>query len=213
MGVAVSTEPRTRFDIKLENASTLAEVLELLGMTPEEQLFQELGIEPRDLSSCLAGEMPKAYSLHLFGIDLWPVPEEIPGYIYPDSNYWLGLIKQGLERYLELALLGFELKDGVFTVEQIQAKAQRYHSGGEYPDLPFNITEELPKNWPGVLLRAGKRFAKDIGCSLMRVIPAENHPNYHNPKYVPEEEILFAFKTFPDNIERHYKQEWIQKRR
>ena len=23
----------------------------------------------------------------------------------------------------------------------------------------------------------------------MRVIPAENHPNYHNPKYVPEEEI------------------------
>jgi hypothetical protein len=187
MDAVVNAEPGIIFG--LENRTTLAEVLEELSMDPEEQLFQELGVEPRDLSSYLAGEMPGAFSLHLFGLGMWPTPEEVPGFIFPDSSYWLGLIKEGFERYLELAMLGFELKDGLFTVEQLQAKKQRYHAHSDFRELPFSIRDELPKNWPGVLLRAGKRFALDVGCGMVRVMPAERHPNYLHPCYVPAEEI------------------------
>ncbi len=174
---------------ELDEAKTIDDVTRALGIATQSELFAELGIPPRDPAKSLAGEFPPDYLLHLFGFELSPELDNVPGYIFNDTTYRLGLVRKGLERYLELAVVGFEIHGKTFAIEQIQAKAQSYYHAGHWGELPFDMRSVLPPRWAAGMLRSAVRFAQDVGMSCVTLIPAEEHPSYKRPSHISDDDV------------------------
>jgi len=186
MLTALELEEITRFKQDLSRAEGIDEVLKVLECKTysEDEIFKKIGLRKpsKQVNDYLIDEgIEKTHSLYLFETKNCPVVYSVGiGVPQENNDYRLCLFKKGLEKCLEIAVLGFDINKGVFSVKQIQGAAQNYwvQRKKAFVQAPYNVIEALPKDWPGILVRSSKRLAKDIGCHTITITRAQNHHYY-----------------------------------
>ncbi|MCM2325846.1 MAG: hypothetical protein NDI94_05255 [Candidatus Woesearchaeota archaeon] len=157
----------------LDNASSIEEVFRIFGwdLPSKEELITAMGgTNPNfDLSSLSSGSFVQPpFQFYLFsGI-------YASGIYVEGDMFKLGVLHRNHLRYLEIAVLGFSMIDGLPEIQTIKPKSK-------FARLPFDLNETLPYHWDKELILVFESFLKSQGFEYARLRPACEHPNYLHP--------------------------------
>ncbi|MFH1237717.1 MAG: hypothetical protein V1648_04940 [Candidatus Aenigmatarchaeota archaeon] len=169
----------------VENAQSLREVFEIEGtrFATEEEICSEMGIafHGKVLTDYMEenGIPPGEFSLHLISRVL---SGDCSGTgITCDGDYKFSLVRKGLERYKDVACMGFNdltAEEGTLAIKQLQGP----HKHGDmityrYPDAKKN----LPRQWERKMVKIALNWAKDAGFKKATMPTAASTPYYVMP--------------------------------
>jgi hypothetical protein len=157
----------------LDNASSIEEVLRIFGwnLPSKEELITDMGgMDPGfELSNLHSGSFEQPpFQFHLFsGI-------HASGIYVEGDMFKLGVLHKKYLRYLEIAVLGFSIVDGLPEIQTIKPKSN-------FARLPFDLNETLPYHWDREIILVFESFLRSQEFEYARLRPAYEHPNYLHP--------------------------------